>query len=263
VPSPLRNTMQGHSMLSPAALCRTAIGLAALCLLSACNQPAVALKPPAFQSSENTVRDWNDVAHAIAAGMAARALLPPGPLPPAPQGYSTKPVFVRVQAPGSAFVDQVARALEADVLARGGSVARAPAGATVVNLNVDFVRWSPRDKPPGLLGLTAGVAAIPGIVIGASQPMSTWTAADAASFSAVGLGLAADTVIALTPTSNAEAIWEASIVTGDQVVMRMQQPVYVRNRDIPLYAKIASLAPVASWSNENVALAPRLLRLDP
>jgi hypothetical protein len=242
----------------PATLC-----LAALCLLSGCNQPAVTLKPPAFQSSENTVRDWNDVAHAIAAGMAARALLPPGPLPPAPQGYSTKPIFVRVQAPGSAFVDQVARELEADVLARGGTVARTPAGATVVNLDVDFVKWSPRDKPPGLFGLAAGVATVPGIVIGASQPMSTWTAADAASFSAVGVGLAADTLIALTPTSNAEAIWEASIVTGDQVVMRLQQPVYVRDRDIPLYTKTANLAPVASWSDENVALAPRSLRLAP
>jgi hypothetical protein len=242
----------------PAALCLTA-----LCLLSACNQPAVTLKPPAFQSSENTVRDWNDVAHAIAAGMAARALLPPGPLPPAPRGYSTKPVFVRVQARGSAFVDQVARELEADVLARGGTVARTPAGATVVNLDVDFVKWSPRDKPPGLFGLAAGVATVPGIVIGASQPMSTWTAADAASFSAVGVGLAADTLIALTPTSNAEAIWEASIVTGDQVVMRLQQPVYVRDRDIPLYTKTANLTPVASWSDENAALAPRSLRLAP
>jgi hypothetical protein len=245
--------MRGHSTLC----------LMALCLLSACNQPAVTLKPPAFQSSENTLRDWNDVAHAIAAGMAARALLPPGPLMPAPQGYSTKPVFVRVQAPGSAFVRQVASELQADVLSRGGTVARTPAGATVVNLDVDFVRWSPRDKPPGLFGLMAGVATVPGIVIGASQPMTTWTAADAASFSAVGLGLAADTVIALTPTSNTEAIWEASIVTDDQVVMRLQQPIYVRHRDVPLYTKTAKLTPVTSWSDQTAALTPRSLRLAP
>ena len=93
--------------------------------------------------------------------------------------------------------------------------------------------------------------------------MTTWTAADAAGFTALGLGLAADTVIALTPTSNAEAIWEASIVTDDQVVMRLQRPIYVRDRDIPLYTKTANLTPVASWSDENVALAPRSLRLAP
>jgi hypothetical protein len=245
--------MRGHSTLC----------LAALCLLGACNQPAVSLKPPAFQSSENTVRDWNDVANAIASGMAAHALLPPGPPAPAPPGYSSKPVFVRVQAPGSAFIRQVASELEADILSRGGTVARTPAGATVVNLDVDFVKWSPRDKPPGLVGTTAAAFAAPGIAIGDSLPMTTWTAANAAGFTAAGAGVAADTIVALTPTSNAEAIWQASIVTGDQVVMRLQQPIYVRDRDIPLYTKTLSLAPVASWGDANAALAQRLLRLDP
>jgi hypothetical protein len=231
--------------------------------LGACNQPAVTLKPPAFQSSENTVRDWNDVASTIASGMAEHALLPPGPPAPAPPGYASKPVFVRVQAPGSAFIRQVATELEADILARGGTVARTPAGATVVNLDVDFVTWSPRDKPPGLVGTTAAVATIPGTVIGASQPMNEWTAANAAGLSAVGVGAAADTIVALTPTSNAEAIWQASIVTGDQVVMQLQQPIYVRDRDIPLYTKTLTLAPVASWGDATAALVPRPLRLDP
>jgi hypothetical protein len=244
------------------------LSLAALCLLGGCNQPAVSLKPPAFQSSENTVRDWNDVAHGIAAEMALRGLLPPGlDTPglnaPAQPAVPARPVFIRIQAPGSAFVHAVAAELESDILSRGGTVARTPTNATVVNLDVDFVKWSPRDKPPGLLGTTAAVATIPGTVIGASVPMTTWTAADAAGFSAIGLGVAADTIIALTPMTNAEAIWEASVVTGNQVVMRLQQPVYVRDRDIPLYTKSASLGPTVSWSDGNAALAPRSLRLAP
>jgi hypothetical protein len=245
--------MRGHSALS----------LAALCLLGACNQPAVTLKAPAFQSSENTIRDWDNVAHEIAAGMAAHALLPPVPPMTAPQGYATKPVFVRVQAPGSAFVREVATQLEADILSRGGTVSRTPAGATVVNLDVDFVAWSPRDKPPGLAATTAGLAAIPGAVIGASVPMSRWAAADAGIFSAIGAGPAVDTIIALTPTSNAEAIWQASVVTDEQVVMQLQKPIYVRDRDIPLYTKTADLTPVTSWSDRDASLAPRRLRLDP
>jgi hypothetical protein len=245
--------MRGHSTLC----------LAALCLLSACNQPAVTLKPPAFQSSENTVRDWNRVAHEIAAEMAAHALLPPGPVTTGQPGYSTKPVFVRVQAPGSAFIRQVATELEADVLSRGGTVARTPAGATVVNLDVDFVKWSPRDKPPGLLASTVAVAAVPGLVTGYSVPMATWTAADAAAASAAGLAVLTDTVIAMTPTGNAEAIWEASIVTDDLVVVRLQEPIYVRDRDVPLYTKTMTLGPVVSWSDGNPALALRPLRLVP
>jgi hypothetical protein len=35
---------------------------AAAYLLAGCNQPAVTPKAPDFQSSENTVRAWNDVA---------------------------------------------------------------------------------------------------------------------------------------------------------------------------------------------------------
>jgi hypothetical protein len=239
------------------------LSLAALCLLGGCNQPAVTLKPAAFQNSENTVRDWNDVAHQIAAEMTARGLLPAPVTTPGQRAAPVKPVFIRVQAPGSAFIRQVGTELEADILLRGGTVARTPAGATVVNLDVDFVKWSPRDKPPGLLGSTAAVAAVPGTVIGASVPMSTWTAADAAGFSAVGLGVATDTVIALTPMTNSEAIWEALVVTDNQIVMRLQQPVYVRDRDIPLYTKTATLTAVASWSDGASTLVPRSLRLVP
>jgi hypothetical protein len=132
----------------------------------------------------------------------------------------------------------------------------------VVNLDVNFVRWGPRDKLPGLAGTLAGVFAIPGIVIGASQPMSIWTAADAASFTALGVGALYDLAVATTPTMNAEAVWEATVVTDDRVVMKLQEPVYVRAPDIPLYAKAASLRPIASWTTQAV-LPSRVLRYDP
>lgn len=121
---------------------------------------------------------------------------------------------------------------------------------------------SPRDKPPGLLGTTAAVLAVPGIVIGASVPMSTWTAADAASFAAMGVGVLTDAAIALTPTMNAEAVWEATIVTNDRVVMKLQEPIYIRAHDIPLYAKATNLSPVSSWSSY-APLRARSIRYDP
>ena len=230
-------------------------------LLVGCNQPAVTLKAPASQSSENTIRDWNDVAHQIATGMASLGLLPtiqPGLTEATPP----KPVFVRVQAPDSAFVRQVADELERDVLQSGATVVRSPTHATVVNLDVNFVRWGPRDKPPGPIATLAAVVAIPGIVIGASAPMSTWTAADAAAFTAAGLGVLLDTAVALTPTMNAEAVWEATIVAGDRVIMRLQDQVYIRAPDIPLYAKATRLSPIASWRDE-APLRSRTIRYDP
>jgi hypothetical protein len=246
-------------MLHKSVLCLTV----ATCLVGGCNQPAVTLKAPAFQSSENTIRDWNDVAHRITSQMTSLGLLP-SPWQPAPADSTPpKPVFVKVLAQDSAFVRMVASELEADIMRTGGTVARSPYGATVVNLDVDFVRWSPRDKPPGLLGTTVAIAAIPGVVIGASAPMSTWTAADTASFAALGYGLFLDAVLAMTPLTNAEAIWKATIVTEDRVVMNLQEPVYIRAGDIPLYAKSNAIAPSPSWTVGHPQLAARPLRYDP
>ena len=92
--------------------------------------------------------------------------------------------------------------------------------------------------------------------------MSTWTAADAASFTALGVGALADALIAMTPTMNAEAIWKASIVTNNRVIMTLQEPVYIRAPDIPLYAKATSLGPIASWGSDT-PLAVRAIRYDP
>jgi hypothetical protein len=235
------------------------------CLLVGCNQPAVSLKPPAFQSSENTARDWNDVAHKITSQMAWIGLVPAYPTeqPPSEAAPQARPVFIHAQAIDSAFIHQVSDELAADIMRRGGIVARSPDGATVVNLDVNFIQWGPRDKPPGLAGTTVGILSIPGIIIGASAPLSTWAAARAAAYTALGVGAFLDGVIALTPTMNAEAIWQATIVTNDRIVMKLQEPVYIRSPDIPLYAKDTTVSPVSSWTNNSGSLRPRTIRYDP
>ena len=196
------------------------------------------------------------------ADMAAAGLLP-SPTQPAPAaGPTPAPVFVRMMAPDSAFVRQVATQLEADVMQMGGTVARSPEGATVVNVDVNFVAWGPRDKPPGLVGTTAAILSTPAIVLGATGTMATWTAANAAAAGVAGVGPLTDALIALTPTMNAEAIWEATVITSDRVVMRLQEPVYIRDHDIPLYVKHASLSPIASWSSSS-PLRARTVRYDP
>jgi hypothetical protein len=233
----------------------------AVCILAGCNQPSVTLKPPASQSSENTVRDWNDVAHKISAGMALRGLLPVYSPSGEPVSPTPKPIMVRVQAPDSTFIREVAGELESDILQQGGIVARTPDGATVVNLDVNFVKWGPRDKPPGLTGGMAALVALPAIVIGASLPMATWVAADAAAATVIGGAVVADGITAITPSMNAEAVWEATIVTDNRVVMKLQEPIYIREADISLYAKSTSLSPAFSWSS-SPPLRARMIRYD-
>jgi hypothetical protein len=224
------------------------LGASAL-LLSACTQPSVRLKPPASQDSENTVRDWDAVAHKITAQMEAQRLLPAraapqnAPVPPPP-----RPVFVRVQAPNSAFLREVAGEIEADVLRRGGTVSRTMTDATVVNLGVSFVQWSPRDKPPGLLGTGLAAAVVTGAILADAGPYSYAGGLTAAGIAAGIVGVAADFAVAMTPWSNSEAVWEATIVSADKVIMSLREPVYIRNGDIGLYATRADLAPALSWS---------------
>ena len=61
---------------------------------------------------------------------------------------------------------------------------------------------------------------------------------------------------------NAEAVCEATIVTNDQVIMQLQQPVYIRAPDIPLYRKATSLGLLASWTDA-APLRSRRIRYDP
>jgi hypothetical protein len=176
---------------------------AAAWLLAGCNRPMVSLKAPGFETKENTVRDWNNVAQTITSGLAANGYLSTA-AQTAPANEPV-PVFVRVRAPDSTFVRAVADALEGDILASGGTVARTPEGATVVNLDVTVV---------------------------VRGPLTT------------------------------EAVWEASVVTSDRVVMTLREPVYIRDWDVPLYANVTSLASLSSWGSAR-PLPVRRVRYDP
>ena len=207
--------------------------VAILCALGACAQPAVAPKEFAFQSGENTARDWNDVAIHIADSMSQRGLLAPAPnaqMPSAaPVGYGR--FFISVNAPGSTFLHEVRAGLQSEILARGGTISRSPADAAVVNLDVDVVRWGPRYSGPGGLGTIAGLATGTGIVLAANAPYTA-----AAGFGmAAGAGIVADAIGSSVADTNVEAVWDATILKGGDILMDVHEPVYVGRYDARLY----------------------------
>ena len=177
----------------------------------------------AFQDHETTVRDWKSVAHDIAGQMARGGLVPaygqPEVAPGAPPPPPSKPVFVRVRPPDSTFLREVADEFQADVLRRGGTLARLPFGATVVSLDVDVVTWSPGTYRPGFLPV---------------------------------LGDAFAFIFAGAPNTKTEAVWKATVEANDQEVLKIVEPVCVRDDDAPLYSK-----PVYP------PLEARLIRYDP
>jgi hypothetical protein len=156
-------------------------------------------KPPTFQASEITVRDWKNVSHDIASEMAAIGLVPlnwPRGIDNGAPGVPLRPVFVNLLAPNSIFLREAADELEADILRRGGTLTHSPAGATVVSLDVDVVRWA----PDGLGWAPDGFGWAPG----------------------VGM-------------RNTEAVSKVSVEINDRLVMKLVDPLYVRGGDIALY----------------------------
>ena len=106
-------------------------------------------------------------------------------------------------------------------------MARSSDGATVVNLDVNFIRWGPRDKTARTTwchARTAGYSSHRHWGIYANVHLDSRRCG---SVHCAGVGVLADGLVAMTPTMNAEAVWQATIVTNDRVVMKLQEPVYI------------------------------------
>lgn len=230
--------------------------LALMCLLAGCNMPAVAPKPPAFQDSTVTVRDWDGVAQQIADEMAARGLLP-DPANPQSATQPRYPYYINVAAPDSPFLHEVSEQLQSEILHRGGTVTLSPVGAMAINLDVDVVRWGGR-RYPGGLGTITGLATGTGILLANNGPLSP-----AAGFGvATGAGIVADAIFAATPRTNVEAVWQASAMMGDRLVFDIRRPIYVGEQDVPLHKSNTRLDAMSS-PGAPATILPVRLRYDP
>lgn len=238
--------------------------LGAALLLGGCTAPLVTLKPPSSQHSGTHLRDWNAVAGRIADSLQSGGLLPPPSSDAAatPSSSATNPIYVHVQGYGSTFLNEVRSALQGEIIRRGGVAARTPAAGTVVNLEVETVRWSPR--PPSndgaltALGAAAGLAllvtdhslAAGGVGLNPVQGALATTA----------LGVVGDVWRATNPNQfGAEVAWQASVYTADRIAFRLREPMYVRTNDLPLYQARTGIAPVAT-SDPSALLPVRPVR---
>jgi len=95
-------------------------------------------------------------------------------------------------------------------------VVTVPAGATVLNLDVDWARWGSDRDPGGIFTAIFGTTLL-GLLVPLAYPVMI------------------DTLIAETPNHDAEAIWRASVVTPTQVLWQTRAPLYVYSADLPLF----------------------------
>jgi hypothetical protein len=205
-----------------------ALGAAAL---AACTEPAVAPKPPAVQQSASNVRDWDAAAIRMVRSMAVQGFIPTPAPPPAGRVPFPPPYYINVLAQGSTFLEEVRQSMEKELLYRGLPIARTPIGATVINLDVDYVQWGAGATYPGGVLTALGIGGLVGTAIAAGGSPS----ATAAGGIAAGAAAAADIGLAIVPQSRTELVWRASIVSGDRVVMKGSEILYVSAADVPLY----------------------------
>jgi hypothetical protein len=212
--------------------------LASAVVLAGCTRPAVAPKPLAFQPQADALRDWEAAAKQIAMDMTTAGLL----LNPAvPNAQPVANVyFINVLQPKSQFLHELAGSLTSEIVQRGGIVQHSPIGAQVVDLDVDLVQWAGRHRLPDGTLSAAGLAGGAAVVLGNQAPLTP-----AAGFGLLaGAGILADIVRTMTPTTNTEIAWGASISAGDRVVFSDRYPMYVAEADAALYVGLPDPPPL-------------------
>jgi hypothetical protein len=147
-----------------------------------------------------------------------------------------------VQAPGAVFLQEAREALIAEILLRGGTVARAPAGSVVINLDAEVVDWGFATARSDGTYAVAGGATGAGVLIGASGGIAPLGVAGIAA----GSGLVAEALLALMPGTNAEVAWRATIVSDERIVLQIGEAMYVPESDIPLYQSSSKIQAIAS-----------------
>ncbi len=212
--------------------CGVVAGLSGIMLAAGCTSPAVGWKEPAVQEAATNVRDWRDIAEAAVLSMEQKGAIPTPGHPPRMDGSLPLPgpYYVHVLSQGSTFLEELKLGIEQRLQKRGFPIARTPAGATVLNLDLDVVTWSGERPFDGYVPLA--------------------------------LAVDADAVVGALPTPDTEAAWTITVFHGDRMVVKCSDIIYIASGDIPLYRGRVTIAALASPGGTMLG-APRQIRYAP
>lgn len=140
--------------MSIAHLSARAAFVAAAAMLAGCAPTGDNPTPINGERSVNRLRDWDASVARVARSMELAGVIPalPGPPPPGTPPDMPAPIlltpgfpgpfYVHVMAQGSTFLEAVRLGMERELLRRGVEIARSPQQATVINLDLDVIRWA-------------------------------------------------------------------------------------------------------------------------
>jgi hypothetical protein len=117
------------------------LALAALLLAAVAGgvRPAMAADG-GLQRSADAVKDWDNAAVRFVNSLQTKGFIPsakpvPGRIPYPP------PYYINVMSAGSTFLEELKQSIEWQLLDRDLPISRTPVGATVINLDIDVVKW--------------------------------------------------------------------------------------------------------------------------
>ncbi|MFO1060003.1 MAG: hypothetical protein U1E53_23930 [Dongiaceae bacterium] len=210
--------------------------------LAACAQPVVTPRLASTQPKLRTARHWHEMASAVADQLAARLKLikdasasghlVDGTAPVAT--LAARPIYVRPLDPGMPFSDAFHDYLVLQLMVRGFTVATQPAGATVVNYDVQLLAYD-HGAPWGYPYVPGGVPAVTAMGVGVAAGVAASPAVGAlAAAGAADVVLTAAKVLGDQP--NTEVIVTTEVVDEHAYVFRNVETFYIEDEDAALYA---------------------------
>jgi hypothetical protein len=230
-----RQVMGGNMFIRAATLLLAAA-------LAACAQPTVTPRLASTQEKLRTARHWHEVASSVADEITKRFQLIKdvgatghildGAAQPAT--LAARPIYVRPLDPEMPFSEAFHDFLVLQLMARGFSVSTSPAGATVVNYDVQLLPYD-HGPPWGYPYFPGAATVITAMGVGVAQAVASSSAAGAlAAAGAADVLLTAAKVFGDMP--NTEVIITTEVVDEQSYVFRNVQVFYIEDEDARLYA---------------------------
>jgi hypothetical protein len=215
------------------------LAAAAVGVLSACASPLKEPRPVSFQQSLESASHWNQMANTTAekvlTGLSQVADMDAGQILGDTQvSLGSRPIYVRPVDSGTPFAQAFTDLLIGKFLERGHTVATRPAGAVVVNYDVQVVPHERRD-PSGYMPGDWTITSTAGYVLWEAADWSTRSGKAALLVGGPILDLITTTRHMLTDVPNTEVVVSTVVLDDHNYLLRTADVFYVNDADARLF----------------------------
>lgn len=222
------------------ALACVAVALLAGCMTPYSEAPVATNFPNTKQQKLQAASHWGVIANSTADSLMAGLVKGPGCSQP---GTNCERLYVVERAQASQFERAFRNQLISSLVSKGATVAKAPAGATEVSVDIQLTRFNARSEKSWSAGGDGRFVSATAVGVGLWALYGQWTGAGHEALAAVGLLGAVDasrwlnSQFAAGPTPTHEVTITLSASSADRYLARATNVYYVADGDRALYAE--------------------------